>query len=123
MPSPIQIAFACEVLFDGQRPAPRLFWESFVGIIPPNRRILTRKVPGCVGKACCNPAHHRVQGPVVSTEVSACKKGHLLTADNVVIENRNGRLFKRCRLCRREVGKGWQKQRSSPAEGMRKKSE
>jgi hypothetical protein len=82
---------------DGQRPAPRLFWESFVGIFTPNHRILFRKVPGCVGKACCNPAHHRLQGPVVSSELEFCMLGHPLTGDNVVVENRNGREFKRCR--------------------------
>jgi hypothetical protein len=98
---------------DGQRPAPRLFWESFVGIIPPNHRILSRKVPGCVGKACCNPALHRLQGRVVSTELEFCKLGHPLTGDNVVVENRNGREFKRCRTCRREAWRSWQRQKTS----------
>ena len=108
---------------DGQRQAPRLFWETFVGPVSDGYTVRSRKLSACVGKACCNPDHHRLQGPVVSTEVSACKKGHLLTPDNVVIENRNGRLFKRCRICRREAWKGWQKQHSSPAEGGRKKTE
>ena len=66
---------------------------------------LSREVPGCVGKACCNPAHHWVQGPVVVTELEFCKLGHPLTGDNVVTENRNGRLFKRCRTCLRENGR------------------
>jgi len=108
---------------EGQRPAPRVFWETFVGIIPLGHRVLSRRVPGCVGKACCNPAHHRVQGPVVITELEFCKLGHPLTEDNVVVENRNGREFKRCRTCRREAWRSWQKQHSSPAEGGRKKSE
>jgi len=86
---------------DGQRPAQRVFWESFVGMIPPNHRILSRKVPGCVGKACCNPAHHRLQG--------------------LVVENRNGREFKRCRTCRREAWKSWQRQKT--AENKRTKSQ
>jgi hypothetical protein len=98
---------------DSQRPAPRLFWESFVGIIPTDHRILSRKVPGCVGKACCNPAHHRLQGPVISTELEFCKLGHPLTGDNVVVENRNGSEFKRCRTCRREAWRTWQRQNSS----------
>jgi hypothetical protein len=104
-------------LDNGQRLAPRLFWETFVGPIPDGYTVRSRKLPACVGKACCNPAHHRLQGPVVWTEVPACTKGHLLTADNVVTENRNGRLFKRCRICRREAWKSWQKQHSSPAKG------
>jgi hypothetical protein len=108
---------------DGQRQAPRLFLETFVGPIPDEYTVRSRKLPACVGKACCNPAHHRLQGPVVWTEVPSCKKGHLLTADNVVTENRNGRLFTRCRICRREAWKVWQKQHSSPAERGRKKSE
>jgi hypothetical protein len=98
---------------NGQRPAQRVFWESFVGMIPPNHRILSRKVPGCVGKACCNPAHHRLQGPLVSTELEFCKLGHPLSGDNVVVENRNGREFKRCRTCRREAWKSWQRQKTA----------
>jgi hypothetical protein len=81
--------------------------------ILPNHRILSRKVPGCVVKACCNPAHHRLQGPVVSTELEFCKLGHPLTGDNVVVENRNGREFKRCRTCRREAWRSWQRQKTS----------
>jgi hypothetical protein len=98
-----------------------VFLENFVGPLPDGYTVRSRKFFACVGKACCNPADQRLQGPVVWTEVSACKKGHLLTADNVVIENRNGRLFKRCRIYRREACKDWQKQHSSPAEGGRKK--
>ena len=104
---------------DGQRPAPRLFWESFVGIIPPGHRIVSRKVTGCAGKACCNPAHHRLQGPVVSTELEFCKLGHPLTGDNVVVENRNGREFRRCRTCRREAWRNWQRQNSSAGAGIK----
>jgi hypothetical protein len=107
-------------LAEGQRQAPRLFWETFVGPVPDGYTVRSRKLPACAGKACCNPAHHRLQGPVVRTEISACKKDHLLTADNVVIENRNGRPFRRCRICRREAWKGWQKQHSSPAGGGKK---
>ena len=100
---------------DGQRPAQRLFWETFVGPIPEGYQVRSRKLQICVGRACCNPAHHRAQGPVVEDVLTTCKAGHLLTPDNVVIENRNGRPFKRCRICRREAWKGWQKQPSSPA--------
>lgn len=107
---------------DGQRPAPRLFWESFVGIIPTGHRILSRKVPGCVGKACCNPAHHRLQGQLVTTELEFCKLGHPLTGDNVVIENRNGREFKRCRTCRRDAWRSWQKQKPSASAGAKSSS-
>ena len=92
-----------------QRPAQRLFWETFVGPIPDGYTVRSRKLSVCVGKACCNPAHHRLQGPVVETALQTCKQGHLLTADNVVIENRNGRQFKRCRICRREAWRSWQK--------------
>jgi hypothetical protein len=97
-------------LGDVQRPAPRIFWESFVGIIPPSYRVLSRKLPNCAGKACCNPAHHRLQGPLVEQELKICKQGHPLTTENVVVENRNGRPFRRCRICRREAWRGWQKQ-------------
>jgi len=105
---------------DGRRPAPRLFWEPFAGVIPPNDRILSRKVPGCAGKVCCNPAHPRLQGPVISTELEFFKLGHPLSGDNVVVENRNGREFKRCRTCRREACRTWQRQKT--AENKRAKS-
>jgi hypothetical protein len=98
---------------DTQRPATRLFWESFVGIIPPCYRVLSRSLLKCAGKACCNPAHHRLQGPVVEEEIEVCKQGHPLTPENQVVENRNGRQFKRCRICRREAWRNWQKQHSS----------
>ena len=97
-------------LGDSQRPAHRFFWETFVGPIPEGYTVRSRKLPVCVGKTCCNPAHHRLQGPVVQTTLSLCKEGHLLTPDNVVIENRKGRQFKRCRTCRREAWRNWQKQ-------------
>ena len=97
---------------DEQRSAPRLFWESFVGIIPVGFRVLSRKLPKCAGKACCNPIHHRLQGPVVEQELAVCKQGHPLTPENVVVENRNGRRFERCRICRREAWRDWQKQKS-----------
>jgi hypothetical protein len=106
---------------DGQRSAQRLFWETFVGPIPESYQVRSRKLQVCVGKACCNPAHHRVQGPVVETVLATCKAGHLLTSDNVVLENRNGRPFRRCRICRREAWKGWQKQKTS--ENQRAKSQ
>jgi hypothetical protein len=95
---------------DAQRSAPRLFWETFVGPIPDGYIVRSRKLPVCVGKACCNPAHHRLQGPVVETALQSCKQRHLLTPDNVVSENRKGREFKRCRVCRRESWRSWQKQ-------------
>jgi hypothetical protein len=37
--------------------------------------------------------------------------------DNGVNENRNGRPFRRCRICRREAQRSWQKQNSSPDAG------
>jgi hypothetical protein len=105
----------------GQRTAPRLFWESFVGPIPEGYNVRSRKLPACVGKACCNPEHHRLLGPVEETALTTCNAGHLLTPDNVVIENRNGRPFKRCRICRREAWRSWQRQRTS--ENQRAKSQ
>jgi hypothetical protein len=56
-----------------------------------------------------------LQGPVVETVLTTCKAGHLLTPDNVVIENRKGRRFERCRICRREAWRDWQKQNSLKA--------
>jgi len=46
-------------------------------------------------------------------QATTCKQGHLLTPDNVVIENRKGRQFKRCRICRCEAWKSKQKQKPS----------
>jgi hypothetical protein len=100
---------------DTQRAAPRLFWEAFVGPIPEGYRVRSRKLSSCAGKLCCNPAHRRLQGPIDESVLRACKHGHLLTPDNAVIENRNGRKFKRCRICRREAWRSWQKQRTQKA--------
>ena len=86
-----------------QRPVPRIFWEAFVGPIPEGYRVFSRKLPICAGKLCCNPAHHRLLGPVDEATLQTCKNGHSLTPDNVVIENRGGRVYKRCRICRREA--------------------
>jgi hypothetical protein len=106
----------------GQRTASRLFWGSFVGPIPGGYNVRSRKLPTCVGKACCNLEHHRLLGPVEETALTTCKAGHLLTPDNVVLENRNGRPFKRFRICRWEAWKGWQKQHSSLAKAGKKQS-
>jgi hypothetical protein len=104
---------------DGFRPMDHAFaglYKHISAVVPfdaPSYRAPSHKVPGCVGKACSNPAHNRLQGPVVEDVLTTCKAGHLLTPDNVVIENRNGRPFQRCCICRREAWKDWQKQNSS----------
>jgi hypothetical protein len=110
---------------DGFRPMDHAFaglYKHIRAVVPfdaPSYRAPSRKVPRCVGKPAANPAHHRVQGPVVEDELITCKAGHLLTPDNVVVENRNGRPFKRCRICRREAWKDWQRQNSTPAGGAK----
>ena len=92
----------------GQIGARRLFWQSIIGAIPEGSRIVSRKLPECIGIACCNPAHVRLWTRTMALRVAeTCKKGHLLGAENVVVENRNGRVFKRCRICRRESWRGW----------------
>jgi hypothetical protein len=45
----------------------------------------------------------RLQWSVVEQELNVCKRGHPLMPENVVVENRNGRPFRRCRICRREA--------------------
>ena len=86
---------------------PRVFSGSrSPGSFPPTTDFCTARRQDALGKACCNTAHGRLQEPVVSTELQFCKLGHPLSGNNVVVENRNGREFKRCRTCRREAGRG-----------------
>lgn len=54
---------ACCRIEAGQRTTPRPFWECFVGgPIPEGYNVRSRKLPACVGKACCNPGHQRLLG-------------------------------------------------------------
>ena len=62
-------------LDNGQRQAPRLFWETFVGPIPDGYTVRSRKLPACVGKACCNPAHHRLQRAGYLDRIPDLQKG------------------------------------------------
>lgn len=66
------------------------------------------------------PGASPVTGAARQHGVEFCKLGHPLSGDNVVVENRNGREFKRCRTCRREAWKSWQRQKT--AENKRAKS-
>lgn len=102
-----------------ERKAQRIAYELLMGPLPDRARLRHHLGAGnCIGAACCNPVHLRPMlrlSGVAAYKSGACKHGHPLTAANVVIENRKGALFKRCRTCRREAWKGWRaSQRSKP---------
>jgi hypothetical protein len=102
--------------------------------IPPDQ-FLYPYIQNCIGRNCCNPTHWQrrpkiwkrlepvpylaapvfdekttIVGAAVKsphpTSSKVCPKGHLMTATNTVIENRNGRPKQRCRTCRQE---SWRK--------------
>jgi hypothetical protein len=90
--------------------AHRVFYEICEGPIP-DGMFLQHHLPAghCVGHACCNPDHLRVSNsPKASPPVQrkTCPKGHPMTPDNTVTEQRNGHPKARCRTCRQE---SWRK--------------
>src|ERR1019366_6328664 len=93
--------------------AQRAAYEVFVGPLPPRARLLHPLSPkNCIGAACCNPSHMKLQAPlsrVISGE-KRCSKGHLINSLNNVIERRGERIFVRCRICRKAA---WRESKKS----------
>jgi len=91
--------------------AHRVFYEICEGPIP-DGMYLQHHLPAdlCIGHACCNPDHLRVSNspkafpPTV--QLKTCPKGHPMTPENTVTEQRNGHPKARCRTCRQE---SWRK--------------
>jgi hypothetical protein len=89
-----------------ERKAQRVCYEAFIGPIPKGGRLRHHlQVGECIGSKCCNPAHVEVKLSFSSATIAQrmCKKGHLINAENSVIEQRGDNLLVRCRLCRREA--------------------
>lgn len=88
-----------------ERKAQRVFFEVFVGPLPEGAR-LKHHLPAerCIGSSCCNPAHLKVEQTFTDFKCARriCPKGHLIDADNAVIENRGSNLLVRCRACRQQ---------------------
>jgi hypothetical protein len=106
-----------------ERKAPKVYYEVFVGPVPRKARLihaLSRK--DCIGAACCNPAHLEVAQSFASIRFARriCPKGHLIEAENAVIEVRGDNLLVRCRECRRLT---WRKEkRHASARGTSRRS-
>ena len=87
-----------------ERKAPRVYFEVFVGPLPAGAR-LKHTLPSdkCIGSRCCNPAHVTVEQSFNEIKFARriCPKGHLIDADNAVVERRGNHLLVRCRACRR----------------------
>jgi len=87
-----------------ERKAPRVYFEVFVGPLPAGTR-LKHTLPSdkCIGSPCCNPAHVKVEQSFNEIKFARriCPKGHLIDADNAVVERRGNHLLVRCRACRR----------------------
>ena len=101
-----------------EQKAHRVFYEACEGPIPEGM-YLQHHLPAdlCIGHACCNPDHQRVSNsPKAAPEVplkaappaqfKTCTKGHQMTPENTVTEQRNGRSMARSRTCRQEA---WRK--------------
>lgn len=70
----------------------------------------------CRNKKCCNPSHLRIAtprqnalensiGPIAANALKTnCKRGHLLSGENVYVPARGGR---ECRACRSAAMKSW----------------
>lgn len=90
--------------------AHRYFYELCESPVPPGTYLQHRLPPEkCIGHACCNPAHLIVSNSpkaVPSKEIKTCPKGHLMTPENTVVEQRKGHPKARCRKCRQE---SWRK--------------
>jgi hypothetical protein len=90
--------------------AHRVYYEACEGEIPKGVYLQHHLPAGqCIGHACCNPDHLRISNsPRIAppSQDKRCSKGHLLTQENTVIENRNGHRKIRCRACRQE---SWRK--------------
>jgi len=86
-----------------ERKAPRVFFEVFVGPLPKGARLKHPLSPeNCIGASCCNPAHLKLEQTFNDIKFARriCPKGHLIDAENAVIENRGENLLVRCRACR-----------------------
>jgi hypothetical protein len=86
-----------------ERKAPRVFFEVFVGPLPKGARLKHPLSPeNCIGSSCCNPAHLKLEQTFNDIKFARriCPKGHLIDAENAVIENRGENLLVRCRACR-----------------------
>lgn len=83
--------------------AQRVYFEVFVGPLPKGARLRHfLSNTKCIGAACCNPSHLKVEQSFSGIKFArrVCPKGHLVDADNAVIENRGPNLLVRCRACR-----------------------
>ena len=88
-----------------ERKAQRVFFEVFVGPLPEGARLKhPLSLERCIGSSCCNPAHLKVEQTFTDIKFARriCPKGHLIDADNAVIENRGDNLLVRCRACRQQ---------------------
>ena len=103
---------------DKELKAHRVFYEACEGPIP-DGMYLQHHIPAgqCIGQACCNPDHQRVSNspkaaplvqlkPTPPAQFKTCTKGHPMTPEKTVTEQRNGRSMARCRTCRQEA---WRK--------------
>lgn len=83
--------------------AQRIYFEVFVGPLPQGARLKHALPPiKCIGSPCCNPSHLKVEQSFAKIKFARriCPKGHLIDADNAVIESRGNNLLVRCRACR-----------------------
>lgn len=75
-----------------ERKAPKLYFEVFVDPVPSGARLIHALAPkNCLGSGCCNPAHLQIELTFQNVRFARriCPKGHLIDADNSIIEQRS----------------------------------
>lgn len=105
-----------------ERKAPKLYFEVFVGPVPDGAKLIHTLAPKhCLGSGCCNPAHLEIEQTFQNVQFARriCPKGHLIDADNAVIELRGDNLLVRCRECRRSTWRSEKRRAGSSARSGR----
>jgi hypothetical protein len=106
--------------------AHRVSYELNVGPIPPGLQIDHVKDRGCHSRRCINPAHLEPVTPRENVNRTGhgrqthCKRGHPLSGRNLVLKpQRDGAVYRNCRICRDAYKRDWDVAHAQRAAGIR----